>query len=365
MSFIDRVRDALLPGISAPAHSLALASPWAGSSHLAKIAIPEVIGHAPHVAMSREQASRVPALQRARGLIVTTIARLPIVAVDSEDNAQPGSLPAWVTNTAGPVSPFHRMLWTCDDLFFYGWSLWAVERDNAGAVTAAERVPYERWSTAQDGTVLIDDAPAPADNVILIPGVTEGILTHGIDALTQAVKLAAAASRAADNPSAQVELHQTNDAPMTDEEIDKLIARWSAARRGAHGGVAYTSSAIEVKEHGASSEHLLMEGRNAAAVDIARHAGIPATMIDATLSGSSLSYQNTAARMSELVTFGLSPIMAAITARLSLDDVTPPGVHLQFDTGGMLKRLADLSGTTEQDTDLDRLEPIDSKELPR
>ncbi|MFS0467185.1 hypothetical protein ACL1CI_13470, partial [Corynebacterium striatum] len=66
-------------------------------------------------------------------------------------------------------------------------------------------------------------------------------------------------------------------------------------------------------------------------VDIARHANLPATMVDATLSGSSLSYQNTAARMSELVTFGLAPLMNAVAARLSQNDMTPPGVRLMFD----------------------------------
>ena len=54
-------------------------------------------------------------------------------------------------------------------------------------------------------------------------------------------------------------------------------------------------------------------------------------MVDATLSGSSLSYQNTAARMSELVTFGLAPLMNAVAARLSQNDMTAPGVRLAFD----------------------------------
>ena len=363
MGLIDRIRDVLAPSWNAPAGSMALASPWSqNANHLAHIAMPEIWGGMPAASMTREEASRIPALQRARGLIVSTIARLPLIATDSQDVETPEKLPEWINSTDSPVSSFHRMLWTCDDLFFYGWSLWACDRDSAGKVKAVERIPYEQWNADSDGTITVADQVVRSSDVILIPGVTEGILTHGIDSLTQAVKLSRAATRAADNPAAQVELHQTNDAPMTNEEIDNLVARWSSARRGENGGVAYTSSGIEVKEHGASSEHLLMEGRNAAAVDIARHAGIPATMIDATLSGSSLSYQNTAARMSELVTFGLSPIMAAIASRLSLDDVTAPGVFLKFDTNGMLKRLADLSGESAA-ADLERSEPLENKDL--
>uniref|UniRef100_UPI0013CF363E phage portal protein n=1 Tax=Pseudomonas viridiflava TaxID=33069 RepID=UPI0013CF363E len=92
-----------------------------------------------------------------------------------------------------------------------------------------------------------------------------------------------------------------------------------AARRGENGGVGYTNSAIEVKEHGAINEHLLVEGRNAAAVEIARIAGIPAVLLDAGAEGkSSMSYDNAQGRNAELVDYGLRPLMAAIAGRLSL-----------------------------------------------
>lgn len=340
MGFIDRIRSTL--GLDAGAGAVPWASPHSTGEHMSKIVAADIIGRPITGPVSRREAIRLPAVARARGLIVTTIARIPLVIDAGEGDAAPADPPAWITSTAGALTPFHRMLWTVDDLFFYGWSLWAVDRDGAGAIVAAERIPYEHWSFDAAGAIEVNGSPAPADSVILIPGVTEGILVYGEDTLRQSARLSRAADRAAENPAAQVELHQTNDAPMTEEQVNRLIARWAAARRGEHGGVAYTSNAIEVKEHGSSSEHLLIEGRNAAAVDVARHAGIPATMIDATLSGSSLSYSNTAARLSELVTFGLAPLMAAIAARLSQDDVTPTGVTLKFDTETTLSGLADL-----------------------
>lgn len=340
MALIDRIRDFLIgPGTLPGAN--AIASPWiARPTHLETVdGLGDWYRDFSSPTLTRDVAIRVAPLARARGLIVSTIARLPLIAVDA-DGDPIGTTPAFITDTTGPLSPFHRMLWTIDDLFFYGWSLWAVRRDATGYVIAADRVAWDRWNLNADGEVIVDDAPARADDVVLIPGVNEGILTYGADTLVQAARLAASAARAAENPAAQVELHQTNDAVLTNDEIDAMIARWAAARRGANGGVSYTSSAIDVKEHGASSEHLLIEGRNASAVDIARHAGIPATMIDATLSGSSLSYQNSTARLIELVTFGLSPLMAAVSSRLSQDDVTPPGVFLEFDTETVIDELA-------------------------
>lgn len=327
MGIISRIKEAL----NAPAlyHPNAIASPLSSGDILAPVFagldLPSLDG-----AVTRDMAMAVPALARARTLICSTIAGVPLVSVDKSGDDD-GRTPDYIETTYGDVSPYHRMLWTIDDLFFHGWSLWAVERDNHGLVIDAARVPFEMWSLDQEGNVLVDGQPARADDVCLIPGISEGILTTGRSSIAQAHQLLRAAARAADNPSAQVELHQTNDAPMTEEDVDRLIARWARARAGENGGVAYTSNGIEVKEHGASSEHLLIEGRNAAAVDIARHANLPATMVDATLSGSSLSYQNTAARMSELVTFGLSPLMNAVAARLSQNDMTAPNIRLRFD----------------------------------
>lgn len=344
MGFIDRIRESLnLPGaLYAAGGNVGLASPWRASSHLEKITplvLADVFGTDRAIPMDRAGAMQVPALARARGLIVSTIARVPLVARAADGSAV--DIP-WINSTDTEITPFHRMLWTIDDLFFYGWSLWALERDDDGDVIHAYRVEYGLWTFNDDGVIEVDGVIAADDEVILIPGINDGMLAEANITLSQATRLAAAATRAADNPAAQVELHQTNDAPMTDEQIDKLIRRWTKARRGENGGVAFTTAGIEVKEHGASSEHLLLEGRNASAVDIARHAGIPATMIDATLSGSSLSYQNSSARLVELVTFGLSPLMAAVAAALSNDKLTPPGVVLSFDTTSVIDNLNEL-----------------------
>lgn len=344
VALIDRVRNFLVgPALAAPN---AVASPLIHRpTHLAEVdGLGEWYRAWRPTTVTRDVAIRIAPLARARGLIVSTIARLPLIAIDGDGETT--ETPQFITDRAGPLSPFHRMLWTVDDLFFHGWSLWACRRE-AGLVVAADRVDFDRWEITADGTVKVDGAPAAAEDVILIPGVNEGILTTGADVLAQAHRLAASAARAADNPAAQVEIHQTNDAPLTEEDIDRLIARWARARRGENGGVAFTSAAVEVREHGASSEHLLIEGRNAAAVDIARHAGIPATMIDATLSGSSLTYSSTPSRLVELVTFGLSPLMTAISSRLSQDDITPPGVRLEFDTETVIDEIASY-GVTEE-----------------
>ena len=113
---------------------------------------------------------------------------------------------------------------------------------------------------------------------------------------------------------AYLELHQTNDVPLTDPEVDALIARWARARNGENGGVAFTSAGIEVRELGAYGEHLLIEGRNAAVVDVARAIGIPGTLLDA-VTQEGMTYQNADAKQADLATYGLNAYMRPIAAR--------------------------------------------------
>ena len=352
MGILDRIREPFQRLATVPG-AMPLASPWSSPHphHLEPFIVNDILGGT-LATITRDDAIQIAPLSRARQLIVSTIPRLPIIArtVDGDD----ADVPPWLTASTGNLTPFHRMLWTIDDLFFYGWSLWAVERDDNGAITDAARVPYDSWRFDADGTIRISDEAVQSENALLIPGVGEGILTYGRATLSEALNISRAIQKAAETPSAQIELHQTNDAPMTEEQVDRLVARWAEARRGKNGGVAFTSSGIEVREHGAAKEHLLIEGRNAVAVDVARHAGIPATMVDATLSGSSISYQNTSARMAELITFGLSPLMSAVAARLSQDDVTAPGVLIDFDTTSVIEALRPIDQTADlldQDTE--------------
>lgn len=347
VSLLTRLRKTIgldrLPATGAAA----LASPWAPRpTHLEPVIAADLFGDDAKRTITRADAMAVPALARARALITTTVARLPVHATRA--GVPLDDQPRWIDRTDGPVSPFHRMTMTVDDLLFYGWSLWAVERDYDGRAIAADRVPIHRWTIRDDGTIVVDDHHVPDRDVCLIPGPHEGILTFGADTIRHAVAVLDAVARAAETPAAQVELHQTNDAPLTAEEADRIRQSWIAARRGRNGGVAFTTAGIEVRDHGAPIADLLVDGRNASAVDIARMCGIPASMVDATLSGSSLSYQNTASRMNELVTFGLAPFMAAIAGRLGMDDMVPRGVRIEFD---MAETVAPISKFTVPDDD--------------
>lgn len=299
------------------------------TGELSKVVWADILSDTELIPMTRGEAMSVPALAKARHVVCPKIADTPLRALRGDDELP--EQPSWISRTDDDVSPWHRMLWTVDDLIFSGWSLWRAVRGNADALLAASRIGRDRWNFTDKFELRVDGQPVQARDVILIPGPHEGILGYGRHSIRHARYLVEAATSASRNPSPTIELHQTEGDDLPDAEIDALIARWSAARRGENAGVSYTNRVIELKEHRSIEAALLVDGRNAAAVDMARIVGVAAAMVDATTPKSTLAYETQQGRGLEHRAYGVTPYSSAIAARLSLDDVVPRGQRVAFD----------------------------------
>lgn len=281
---------------------------------------------------TRGTAMRVGAVSASRHRIVFPIAGMPLLATGgtSELLAQPErGRPRAVT-----------LAWTVDQMIWHGRAWWEITERLADGRPAhvVLRVEDEVAHDPERGTVSIGGGPArPESDFIRIDALHEGMLATAATSITRAVLVEAAAARAADNPVPSIELHQTGGEPLQNAAIDALVARWAAARKGANGGVAYTSPTVEVKSHGIAPEQLLINGRNVAALEIARHFSIPAWALDVELRGSSLTYSNVPSRSRELLDYTLRPYMDAIEGRLSMLDVLPPGVEARLDPIRLLR----------------------------
>lgn len=327
MAILDKLRAALaVPAVAATYREIPFESPWASPNHLLPIQFPDVPAQ-----LTRRRALSVPAVLRGRNLIAANIARCPMLAYRGEGRVAPQ--PGFLSRTDGPLSPMHRMLWTIDDLIFYGWSCWAVKRDSENHVIEADRIPFDRWEI-RDGIVYYDGAIADANSVILIPGLNEGILSLAGDAIEHAITLNRQASHRTKTPAPQVLLKQIDGPPMPDDDVVKLKADYMAARNSDSGGVAFANRNMDVIEMGKADPSLLIAGRNTAALEIARVMGIPASMLDAGLdgAGSSINYTNSEMQNRQLIDYALAPYMAAVSARLGLDDVVARGMRVEFDT---------------------------------
>lgn len=341
-----------------PAAPLApqIASPWADNSHLGRVLVGELwpgadAGDLAGLSrISRAEAMTVPAVAAARNRIVGTLSRLPLIATGTDGSPWTRALNL-VTQPDEAEQHNATMARTLDDILFRGRAWWAVVtvyREAAGDRLFPRSIvqlpdehvddagmPSEAFTTWLREHRKLEIMPRSATDrrpwLLYFAGPHEGLCNFGGPSIRAAAAMERAAGRAADNPVPSIELHQTTTAPMTPEAKRELVQGWVDARRGRNGGVAFTNAAVDVRTHGVADAQLLVDARNQSAVDVARLAGIPASSIDAGLPGASITYANLTERMADLVNMGLQPYAAAVTARLSMDDVLPQGVRVRFD----------------------------------
>lgn len=314
-----------------------VSSPWADNSHLADVVYADLFGSdLDGLVVNRDLAMKVPAFARGRNILCTTAGRLPLVAYRNAERMTERTC----IDQPEPGRPrFITILWTVDQMMWHGRAWWVVTERYAedGRPKSFEWVP--EWSAVLDVrgqlTGTNDGRHFKPEDVIRLDAPHEGILRFAADTIRQAIRLDRSVLRIAENPVPAIELHQTTADPMTAEEKDGLIAGWIKARRKT--GVGYTNAAIETKVHGLNPEQLLIEGRKYVALEAARHLNVPAWAVDAPVEGSSITYSNVASRSRELVDFGLTPYLAAIEGRLSMDDVLPRGQWCRFDLDDLLR----------------------------
>lgn len=317
--------------------TLTMASPWSGGN-LTRVALADIAGLRLD-GISRDEAMKVPAVARGRGLIVGHLSRLPLKLWDvATDTEQPA--PAWFGSTATLQSPRLRMAWTLDDLIFTGLSLWAVQRDG-DTITDALRVPRSEWAVDPDSLgVLVRGVPVTdPSQVLLFEGVQEGICTIAADEIRGARDMTNAWRQRVASPIPNVALKQTdaND-QLTDEEIDDLVEDWEKARRA--GGTAFVPYGIEPEALGTVAADLYVEGRNAGRLDIANYLQVPANLLEGSMSTASLTYSTQEGRRSDFIDTCLAYWATPIEARLSQDDVCPDGTAGRFDFSSLVSAAA-------------------------
>lgn len=341
VGILDRFRStaALVDAAVTASTDLGVVSPWqAPETALGSITIAELFPETDldTIPPSRAEAMAVPAHARIRNTVCGLAGRLPVYAVN-ETARVPSPLGRPEPNRPAAVT----YAWTVDALMHYGRAWWVVtHRDRSTGLPASfEFVPEWRTRLAAGGAELIGHADGrsfDAADVVRFDGQHEGVLNYGARTLRAATKIERAMTRAASNPVPAVDLHQTDGDPMTPAEISELIAQWVAARNGERGAVGYSNRSIEVKPLSMDVENLLIGARNAAAIDLARMHGAPAWIVDGSVQGSSMTYSNVPSRTRELMDYTARGYLDAILGRLSLDDVTAPGVTADVDTFALL-----------------------------
>lgn len=326
---LSAVLDSLTAGqVSIPPQ----ANPWAVADALASITWPEISAYT----MTRALAMTVPAVARGRNLIASTLAGAPINAWSGTTQE---STPQLFAQPDPDLPRAVTIAWTVDDLIFHGVAYWLVMgRDILGYPIAARRVDPMLVDVDGDGIIerINGEVVNPAD-VIVIPGLHEGILLYGARELRTAYSLSDAARRFANVPLPALELHDLSEDGLDAEGRAALVNDWTRAREAS--GVGYTNKSLEIRDHGWNSRDLqLVEARAYAAAEVARIMGIPAAMVDAVQSGASVTYNNLQDTRRDFTDFCLSTYTTAIEQRLSMNDVSGPTTVAVFDLDATILR---------------------------
>lgn len=308
-------------------------------------------GDADALPVGRADALTIPAVTRAVAQVTGAVAACPWVRYIDADPTP--SQPTWLYATSGDVHPAYRAAFVAEDLVLGGWSLISLSRNGRGEITDGLRVRPDLWTFDEAGDVLdADDQPMDPKTYALIKGPHDGILRTGARTLRGAIALENAWTKAVRNPVPITILQNVTDDQLEDDEITDLLESWVAARANPDGATAYLPAGVELRTPGALSPELLVQARNAVAVDVARLVGIPSAAVDAGAVQQSLTYTNTSVGVGlQLVTQGVKPYLDAIGAGLSMDNVTAPGSRIAPDMTQLLADAATLSpsGTPAKD----------------
>ena len=278
---------------------------------------------------------------RGRDLICPMLGRHPLAlyqrgpARDGSDDVQLPT-PAWLESTSTLQSPLLRMTWTLDDLLFSSLSLWAVERD-ADDIIDAMRVQPDEWSVDPDsgGVLVRGERVADPSSVILFEGIRDSLLSMARKSIRASQNLAVAWQKRVEAPVPLLALKQTDqNAQLEDDEVQDMVIDFDAARRIS--GTIPVPYGYDVEALGTVSPDLYVEGRNADRLDWANLLGLPAALLEGSQSTASLTYSTQEGRRNEYVDYSLAAWAMPVEARLSQDDVTPPGTYVRFDLSSLL-----------------------------
>jgi hypothetical protein len=293
-------------------------------------------------------AMQVPAFVKCLKVYTNTISAFPLKEYIGKDQV----VARGVLVQPNPQTTYASIMGrTVQDLLLYGFAYWRVAaRAWDGYPTEFDWMPYSQVSFMPDatteammdpipafGTIYWNGVPVPPRDVVRFDGdSTGGWLDTMASAVNTAAALEAAALRYAEYPVPNVIL-KNSGADLPGAVVDDLLEAWETARTNR--STAYLNSTISTESVGGFSPNdmQLTDARNASALAVARQANLDAAWVNATQSGSALTYANRVDLYRQLLDLSLTPVMLQISQRLSMNDITPRGHAVEFDTSVFLR----------------------------
>jgi hypothetical protein len=310
-------------------------SPWQ-SGELAKVPWADIFGTelAP---VTAAEAMRVGPVKKGRAVLHSLIGTRPLRQYDAGKGVPVQNQPAWLYRTDTLISPQLRLKKLLDDHLFYDSTLLVVLRGakptNGGFVPILDAVhcPYDRWRLDEDGLILVDEQPAPADAVVWIPGPSAGLLAEAADEIREWRAMRENMGKRLANPTPFFWLEDSEQGTPR-EEAQAMVNDFNTARKGADGGTAYAPAGVSAHASTANDDaQLYIEGRNGLRLDFANHFNLPASLFEGSLATASLTYSTEQGKRNDIADYGLGYWVDPLEAGLSMDTVCPRGTRIRID----------------------------------
>lgn len=331
------------PTVNSRSEQTAIQAPWAPTDALVTFALDEALHGAiveAGLTVTRDVALRIPPVKRAHDIICGLFAGITFEQRTGAD--VDADQPAWLYTSDSGISPYHTKWGLASDMFMNGWACQSFNADFTDSI----HVPFGWWGIHKDTRqcVILDDVPVPAEfranpRAVWLGYGSNGMLVDGIEAVLQSRAVTAAYDTRLDNPVALTILNIEGDRydAMTKTSRRALRQEWNEGRR--ESATAVVPSYVSVDTNSAGTETSLYESaRNAVRLDIANHAGVPASLVEGSKQagggGVDIKYSGVGEGggvRNELYDFGVAKYVRAYEARMSLDDVSPTGKSVRGD----------------------------------
>jgi HK97 family phage portal protein len=284
---------------------------------------------------TRQQAMAVPTIARARNIICSTVASLPLEQRIKSSGVRVE--PNRVINQPDsrvPGSSIYSFI--AEDLLFHGvaygqvMSMYADGRIQEWTRIANDRVSYKTNSLQTEIIgYTIDGKDVPnmgVGSMVVFNGLDEGFLNRAGRTIRAAIALENASEAFAKEPVPMMVL-KSNGTNLTSERIGKLLEAWRVARSTR--STAFLNADVELQAMGIDPNKLqLNEARMYVSLELCRAAGLPAFFASAETT--TMTYSNAISERRSLVDFSLRPILTSIEQRLSMPDFVGSGNEVRY-----------------------------------
>lgn len=292
--------------------------------------------------ISKAEAMRVPAVKRARDLICSA-AQWTLKVYDPTGKPDTVFSPNLTQQPEPGIAPPITWARVIEDMLLFerGW-LKVLHKGWHGRVADVRRLEADTI-TVQPDYVHYDHGSAKVwpdvPGLIRIDSPNSGLL-DGSPAIRACIALDRATLNYVDGaPPIDYFTPAEGDVVPDEDDVIDFLNEWAEARRKR--GTAYVPAALQYNTGGWDPQKLqLREAREFAITEVARLTGIDSE--DLSVSTTSRTYFNSQDRRRRFLEDVVGPYMGAIEARLSMDDITPHGYTVAFDTSDFL-RLDDLA----------------------